>query len=212
MIRKATATWRAIGALALAATAAAAQTGDPRADELLARLARGEDVTALAAKVAAEPPPRIARPERSSVAADLTTALAALEQIVARPSARGEVDPALAAAVERVRALDLLARDRFAQVRTQLERADIGGEIRARLEEAEATYRARMDPVRVELQALATALVPAKGTTAHGNVSSALRALQARVAALPAAGEPPLLRALSLPYRPEELAPRQPVT
>ena len=118
-------------------------------------LARGEDATAERARLSELGPPasRRARPTAAREAVELREALEAFRRRLGPPAGEGPVGPRrcrcarrdFLADYEALRAHDLLMRERFAGVRRTLAKAEVGGEIVARLDAAEAAYRETMD-------------------------------------------------------------------
>ncbi|GMU66697.1 MAG: hypothetical protein AMXMBFR36_29710 [Acidobacteriota bacterium] len=198
------------GSTALA-SAAAAQGHDPREERFLAGFARGEEVRALARELAARPRPvRAAARDRSETAAGLERAVISLERL----SSRSSLDAGDAAAVAtEVLAFDLLARERFADNRRRLAEAGIGGTVVARLDAAERRYEERFAPLRAGLERWLGDLAepPAGRARAAVAVPGAVFRGLATLGEGGEADSEPLLRALALPYRPQELAARTPV-
>lgn len=211
--------------LGVAAHAAPARqeepASNPRLDQrFVEALAQGADVGPLRQELRAAGAPQAKRGlPQSRLAADFNGALQRLRRAV---TGRGEGDAKTAellAAYDGLRATDLAFRARFAAERARLDAAGVGGDVRARLDEAERSY----------LEASAAILEPLSGPMdemrrARKEKKQAAASVQARLAqALPRVAaaleegirkEAPvrILGANGLPYRPLQLAARTPVS
>jgi RHS repeat-associated protein len=170
--------------------------------QILAAIARGEDISELVASLpdarksmSADSPPS----ELSVAAAELDRALANLAQTLGQPRAKGdEASDSLEAAGAELQAAHEQVLEHFRSVETRLQKLGIAGEISGRLAVAEQAYLGSVTPV---LDAITG---DQKSAADRETLLQSVESLQQRPA-------PPVLRNL-LPYRQTSLVPRMPVT
>lgn len=198
-----------------------------RESEAVELLARGGDAGPLLDELRSEGPgPRIPQVQGSREAADVR---GALESLARRAQAAGDAGRRAAApaagladalaAYDRLRAADLLMRERFHTVAERIAAQKLGGEAAGRLAAAQASYTEAADRILGSLGPPAEAARKALHEKKSGALTAAAvdlaRALEEVGPALAAAAAPeahPILRASVLPYRRAGLAPRAPVT
>jgi len=181
-------------------------------EEILSRLARGEDASSLLRAYASE---RVGAPlhpakERSREASDLNAALETFLQ-QARGARSLERLVALVDALDLVRAADRMAREKFSTVTSRLEAAGAAADIVTRASDAERTYletaqelMALLEPPFEKIRSGETPPDEPAVQTASDAVASAVTLLESRFRREPLT----LLRAGVFPYRQARLAAR----
>jgi RHS repeat-associated protein len=200
-------------ALSLAAGARAQEeTPSPTREEILSRLAQGEDASNLLRAYASERAGAPTHPakERSREASDLNAALEAFLQ-QARSARSLEKLVALVDALDGVRAADRMAREKFSTVTSRLEAAGAAAEIVTRASDAERAYLATAQELMALLEPpfekIRSGEIPPDEPAiqaAFDAVASAVTLLESRFRREPLT----LLRAGVFPYREARLAAR----
>lgn len=188
------------------------ETPSPTRDEILSRLALGQDASSLLRAYASE---RVLAPlhpakERSREASDLNAALESFLQ-QARGARSLERLVALVEALDRVRAADRMAREKFSTVTSRLEASGAAADIVTRASEAERTYlqtaqelMALLEPPFERIRSGETLPDEVNQKAASDAVASAVTLLESRFRREPLT----LLRAGVFPYRQARLAAR----